>query len=125
MFFKSVSLLIFYQKVNITKSKFMRVTSKMRLIKGFEAEYKKRHDEIWSELKTLLKETGIADYSIFLDEETNDLFARYTIDDDQHLKELPHQEIMKKWWAYMKDIMETNEDNSPASISLKEVFYLP
>lgn len=102
-----------------------RIAFKMKLFKGYEAEYKKRHDEIWSELKTLLKETGIADYSIFLDEETNHLFASYTIDDDSHLSELRHKEIMKKWWAYMKDIMETNEDNSPVSVPLKEVFYLP
>ena len=102
-----------------------RIASKMKLLKGYEAEYKKRHDEIWPELKTLLKETGIADYSIFLDEETNDLFACFTVVDDRHLDQLPGKEIMKKWWNYMKDIMETNEDNSPASISLKEVFYLP
>lgn len=73
----------------------------------------------------LLKETGIADYSIFLDEETDDLFAYFTIEDDRKLNELPHKEIMKKWWTYMKDIMETNDDHSPVSIPLKEVFYLP
>jgi len=102
-----------------------RTASKMKLLKGYEAEYKKRHDEIWGELKDLLKQTGISDYSIFLDEKTNDLFAYFTIEDDKKLNELPAKEIMKKWWAYMKDIMETNEDNSPASIPLKEVFYLP
>lgn len=102
-----------------------RIAFKMKLLKGYEAEYKKRHDEIWSELKTLLKEAGITAYSIFLDEETNDLFACYTIAEDNHLDELPGRDIMKKWWAYMKDIMETNADNSPISISLKEVFYLP
>ena len=102
-----------------------RIAFKMKLHKGCEAEYKKRHDEIWGELKTALKETGIADYSIFLDEETNDLFARFTIDDDEHLDKLHTKEIMKKWWIYMKDIMETNEDNSPISVPLKEVFYLP
>jgi L-rhamnose mutarotase len=102
----------------------MRIASKMKLLKGFEAEYKKRHDEIWPELKSLLKETGISDYSIFLDEETNDLFAYFTIEDNKKLNELPSKEIMKKWWAYMKDIMETNEDNSPVSIPLEEVFYL-
>lgn len=103
----------------------MRIASKMKLRKGFEAEYKKRHDEIWPELKTLLKDTGITDYSIFLDEETDDLFAYFTIEDDLKLNELPHKEIMKKWWTYMKDIMETNEDHSPVSVPLKEVFYLP
>lgn len=101
-----------------------RIAFKMKLHEGCEAEYKKRHDKIWGELKTLLKETGISDYSIFLDEETNDLFACYEIDDDEHLDELHTKEIMKKWWAYMKDIMETNEDNSPISVPLKEVFYL-
>jgi len=102
----------------------VRIASKMKLLKGFETEYKRRHDEIWPELKTLLKEAGIKDYSIFLDEETNDLFAYFTIEDDKKIDELPAREIMKKWWDYMKDIMETNEDNSPVSIPLKEVFYL-
>ncbi|HEY5392863.1 MAG TPA: L-rhamnose mutarotase [Hanamia sp.] len=102
----------------------MRIASKMILLKGFEAEYKKRHDEIWPELKELLKGTGIKDYSIFLDEETNALFAYFTIDDDKKLNELPAREIMKKWWNYMKDIMEANADNSPVSVPLKEVFYL-
>ena len=103
----------------------MRIASKMKLLKGFEAEYKKRHAEIWPELKVLLKETGISDYSIFLDEETNTLFAYFTIEDDDKLNDLPRKEIMKKWWDYMKDIMETNSDNSPVSQPLQEVFYLP
>jgi|SRR5665647_2005314 len=98
---------------------------KMKLLKGFEDEYKQRHDEIWDELKALLKQAGITGYSIFLDEETNDLFACFTIENTERLQELPGQEVMKKWWAYMKDIMETNDDNSPVSIPLKEVFYLP
>jgi L-rhamnose mutarotase len=38
------------------------------------------------------------------------------------LEELPHHPVMKKWWAYMKDIMETNADNSPLSIPLNNVF---
>ena len=58
-----------------------RIAFKMKLLKGFEAEYKKRHDEIWAELKELLKDTGIAEYSIFLDEETNWLFAYFTVDE--------------------------------------------
>ncbi|HUZ57234.1 MAG TPA: L-rhamnose mutarotase [Hanamia sp.] len=103
----------------------MRISSKMKLLKGFEDEYQRRHDEIWPELKMLLKETGIIDYSIFLDKETNDLFAYFTVEDEKELNELPGKEIMKKWWAYMKDIMETNEDNSPVCFPLKEVFYLP
>lgn len=102
-----------------------RVAFKMKLFKGKEDEYKKRHDEIWGELKALLKQAGVKDYSIFLDEETNILFGYLTVTDKTRLDDLPNEPIMQKWWAYMKDIMETNDDNSPVSIPLKEVFYLP
>ena len=101
-----------------------RIAFKMKLFKGHEDEYKKRHDQIWIELKDLLKQTGITDYSIFLNKETNYLFAYLTIDDSKKLDTLPGEPIMKKWWSYMKDIMETNEDNSPVAIPLNEVFYM-
>ena len=102
-----------------------RVAFKMKLFDRREEEYKKRHDAIWPELKTLLKETGIEDYSIFLDQETNILFGVLKVENALSLDELPDHPVMKKWWAYMKDMMESNPDNSPVSIPLKEVFYLP
>jgi L-rhamnose mutarotase len=102
-----------------------RVAFKMKLYKGFEDEYRKRHDELWPELERLLKQTGISDYSIFLESETNFLFGVLKAENPRALDDLPSQPIMQKWWAYMKDIMESNPDNSPVSIPLKEVFYLP
>ena len=101
-----------------------RVAFKMKLFKGCEAEYRRRHDALWPELQALLKQSGIQDYSIFLDEETNALFAYLTITDKARLDELPNEPVMHQWWTYMKDIMETNADNSPVSIPLREVFYL-
>lgn len=101
------------------------IAFKMQLHKGCEAEYKKRHDEIWPELKQLLKETGISDYVIFLDETTNSLFGVMKADDPTKLDNLPQQPVMQRWWHYMADIMETNPDHSPVQVPLKEVFYLP
>jgi L-rhamnose mutarotase len=100
------------------------VAFKMKLNPGQTAEYKKRHDEIWPELKKLLKENGISDYSIFLDEETNILFAVQKQDGNGSSQDLGTTEIVKKWWAYMADVMETNADNSPVSVSLTEVFHM-
>ena len=100
------------------------IAFKMKLFKGYEEEYKKRHDEIWDDFKLLLKQKGVKDYSILLDEETNTLFAYLQIDEATRLDDLPNDPVLKKWWAYMKDIMETNEDNSPFYTPLKEVFYL-
>jgi L-rhamnose mutarotase len=101
-----------------------RIAFKMQLYKGFEAEYKKRHEALWPQLEQLLKSTGISEYSIFLDETTNSLFGFMKADNLNALNELPAHPVMKKWWAYMKDIMETNDDNSPTSVPLTEVFYL-
>ena len=102
-----------------------RVAFRMKLYKGSENEYKKRHDELWPELEQLLKSTGISEYSIFLDNETNTLFGVLKADDIAALNKLPAEPVMQRWWAYMKDIMESNTDNSPVSIPLEEVFYLP
>ena len=97
----------------------------MKLCAGQAEEYKHRHDELWPELKQLLKEATVSDYSIFLDEETLDLFGVLKITDVKNLDTLPLNPVMKKWWSYMKDIMESNADHSPVSIPLKEVFHLP
>jgi len=103
----------------------VRVAFKMKLNKGQEQEYKKRHDALWPELQELLKRTGISNYSIFLDAESSDLFGVMEIEKFDSLEELPSHPVMKKWWAYMKDIMATNPDHSPISTALKELFYLP
>jgi L-rhamnose mutarotase len=97
----------------------------MQLHRGFEEEYKRRHNEIWPELRKLLKENGVAHYSIFLDKDTNTLFGVMQLQEADDLKDLPSHPVMKKWWAHMRDIMDTNPDNSPVSIPLEEVFYLP
>ena len=102
-----------------------RKAFKMQLNKGQEAEYKKRHDTLWPELNELLKQAGISEYSIFLDEQTNSLFGVLKASSIQALDDLPNNPIMQKWWAYMKNIMQSNDDNSPVSIPLTEVFYLP
>jgi len=97
---------------------------KMKLIPGFKEEYRKRHSEIWPELVKLLKEEGIGNYSIFLDEATNTLFAYQEQSGESSSQDLGTNEIVKKWWKYMADIMETNPDNSPVSIPLEQVFYM-
>lgn len=97
---------------------------RMTLFPGQKAEYKKRHDEIWPELSEELYHSGVVDYWIFLDEETNQLFAYLQRRKDHTLDELPQKAIMKKWWAYMGDIMASNPDNSPVQASLTPVFHM-
>ena len=101
-----------------------KLAFKMFLKPGFEAEYERRHAALWPELKNLLSEVGVYDYSIFWDRDTNLLFAVQKVKGDGGSQDLDQNPIVKKWWDYMADIMEVNEDNSPISVPLKDVFFL-
>lgn len=96
----------------------------MQLKKGCEAEYKKRHDALWPELKSLLFQHGIDSYYIYLDEENGKLFAFQSLVNSNTLAEISKNPVMKKWWKFMADVMETNPDDSPLTFPLSEVFSL-
>ncbi len=102
-----------------------RIAFRMNLYPGHAAEYEKRHDEIFPELAGALKQAGISDYTIWHDPESNHLFGILTRADDHAMDDLPDMEIMKRWWAHMADIMETDDNNVPTQIPLKRVFLLP
>jgi L-rhamnose mutarotase len=96
----------------------------MKLKPGFEKEYKKRHEQIWPELRTLLASAGVSDYSIFLDRETNTLFGFQKTSSIAGSQDLGKELIVQKWWKYMADIMEVNADYSPVTVGLEEVFHI-
>lgn len=96
----------------------------MKLKPGFEAEYKRRHDEIWPELVKELEAAGVFDYSIFLDESTLTLFAFQKLKDHHTSAGLAATAVVKKWWKHMADIMDTNPDSSPVVVPLREVFHM-
>tara|TARA_B100001778_G_scaffold166724_1_gene137067 strand:- start:189 stop:530 length:342 start_codon:yes stop_codon:yes gene_type:complete len=100
------------------------IAFRMNLNRGQTEEYKRRHDEIWPELAALLKDSGVSDYSIWLDEETHHLFAVLKRSDDHRMDAIPDTEIAQRWWAFMADIMETNPDKSPVQVELKKMFHL-
>ena len=97
---------------------------KMQLNAGCEAEYHKRHDQIWPELVDLLHDAGVSDYAIFLDPETLILFGVLTRTDDHSMDDLPHHPVMQKWWAHMADIMQSHPNHEPVAKPLVELFYM-
>ncbi|MFK7855457.1 MAG: L-rhamnose mutarotase [Granulosicoccus sp.] len=97
---------------------------RMQLNDEQAAEYRRRHDEIWPELVSLLKAAGVSDYSIFLHEDSNSLFAVLRRTSDHTMDALPLDPIMQRWWAHMADIMKTSDNNEPVVESLERVFHL-
>jgi L-rhamnose mutarotase len=102
-----------------------RVAFKMYLKEGKKEEYKRRHRKIWPGVEELLKKAGVSEYSIFLDERSGVLFAVQTISSGAGSQSLGDHKIIREWWDYMSDIMQVNPDNSPVSVELEELFYLP
>ena len=101
-----------------------RIAFRMQLSQGQRAAYKARHDAIWPELAALLRESGISDYSIFLHEPSGALFAVLRRAADHAMDRLPEHEIMRRWWAHMADIMQTESDGAPVSEPLDLVFHM-
>ncbi|SMC44695.1 L-rhamnose mutarotase [Pedobacter africanus] len=99
-----------------------KIAFKMKLLPGFKAEYKKRHEEIWEDLVDLLKNNGVSDYSIFFDEESNTLFGVQKISGTNSSQDLGSNAIVQRWWKYMSDIMYTNPDYSPIITPLEKLF---
>jgi L-rhamnose mutarotase len=96
----------------------------MTLKPGNQAEYEQRHKPIWAELQAALKAHGVSNYSIFLNRQTEQLFAYAEIESEELWNQLAETEVCQRWWAFMKDLMLTNPDNSPVAVALDEVFHM-
>jgi len=87
-------------------------------------EYERRHSPIWPELQQVLREHGVHEYSIFLDETDGSLFGYVEIEDEARWDAIAQTPVCRRWWTHMRDIMPTNPDDSPRSVPLREVFHL-
>lgn len=92
---------------------------------GMLAEYKKRHDNIWAELKNVLKDAGICNYTIW--NTGNELFGYFECEKGVAFAEKIQAEspIVDKWNEYMKDVMTMELDPvTGAQPKMIQVFFL-
>ena len=103
-----------------------RFAWKATLKDGMLDEYKRRHDALWPELKEVLKEAGISNYSIW--QTGNELFgyfecAKGIVYAEQYQAQ---SAVVDRWNAYMKDVMTMELDpQTGAQPRLQQVFFLP
>lgn len=96
----------------------------MAIHEGQAAEYQRRHQPIWTELRAALLAHGVQSYSIYLDPETNDLFGYVECENDEQWRAVANSEVCRRWWRHMREIMPANPDDSPVTRDLREVFHL-
>jgi L-rhamnose mutarotase len=94
--------------------------------KGMAEEYARRHDQIWPELKNLLKAGGVSNYSIFLHKASNQLFGYLEIEDEELYNKIGESEVCQRWWKYMTEVLVSENEQSVKANEdiLTEVFHL-
>ncbi len=96
----------------------------MHVDPGAHAEYKRRHDQLWPEMAAMLREHGLRSYDIWLDAKRSLLFAHVVVDSKERWDAVASDPVCRRWWTYMRDVMETNPDDSPVVEELPSVFHL-
>ena len=102
----------------------IRKAFRMSVNPGHQAEYAQRHNPIWAELVEVLRRHGVHSYSIFLDPDTNDLFAYVEVESEERWAAIAGTEVCRRWWRSMRELMPSHPDDSPLSRDLREVFHL-
>lgn len=96
-----------------------------RIADGQIEEYKRRHDAIWPEMKAVLKEAGIRNYTIWLSGQ--ELFGYYECEQGVAYAARVQTEspVVQRWDAYMTDILIMEKDPvTGAQPQLTKVFEL-
>lgn len=93
---------------------------------GMAAEYEKRHNPIWPELRQALKQHGVSNYSIFLHERTGEVFGYLEVEDEAQFDRLAEAEVCQRWWRHMTEVLVCQRADSPKGKeeALREVFHL-
>ena len=100
-----------------------RYAWKGHVLNGQLEEYKRRHDEIWPEMKELLKSAGICNYSIW--NVGDELFGYYECDSVEEAARIQAESpVVDKWNEYMKDVMRMEMDPvTGAQPLMRQVFF--
>jgi L-rhamnose mutarotase len=91
---------------------------------GQEAEYKRRHDEIWPELVEAIQDAGFKNYSLFRRNLTIVGYVECHPDVATAFGKLGPHEATTRWFELFEDVIVTLTDENGELIKLDEVWHL-
>lgn len=94
------------------------------IYEGKEAEYKKRHDEIWPELVAAIKEAGFRNYSLFRRGTQIVGYCEFEVNMEKSFAKLGEHEANARWAKWFEDIIVNLTDNSGNLMVMQEVWHL-
>lgn len=101
-----------------------RICFTFEIFEGKEAEYKKRHDEIWPELVTAIKDSGFKNYSLFRKGLQVVAYVEVEPDVETAFAKLGKYEANAKWGEWFRDVIVNLTDSQGNLILMKEVWHL-
>jgi L-rhamnose mutarotase len=100
-----------------------RIVQSLVLPSAQLAEYGRRHDRLWTEIRAGIAEQGGRNFSIFAAPELDRVLTYVEVEDLRRWNAGATSPATRRWWRYMAEIMPTNPDLSPLSQSLAEIFH--
>lgn len=86
-------------------------------------EYRRRHAEIWPEMVTALKASGIVHYDIYLHEPSSRVFGHILRTQPPPETAAPVDPVTLRWRLFMADVLEMDGDQ-PRRERIETVFHL-
>jgi L-rhamnose mutarotase len=100
-----------------------RITQALVVPSEHLAEYARRHENLWGEIREGIAAQGGRNFSIFAAPELDRVFTYVEVEDLRRWHAGAASPATRRWWRYMAEIMPTNEDRSPIARSCEEVFH--
>jgi L-rhamnose mutarotase len=91
---------------------------------GAEAEYQRRHDEIWPELVAALKDAGVSNYTLFRRDRQVIAYCECEPDAATAFGNVGATEVNRRWSAWFEDVIERLTDADGELFQAHEVWHL-
>lgn len=91
---------------------------------GTEAEYRRRHDEIWPEMVTALKASGIHNYTLFLRGLEVIAYAECEPDAATAFATMAATDVDRRWSAWFEEIIDRRFADDGSAMTVAEVWHL-
>jgi L-rhamnose mutarotase len=91
---------------------------------GSEAEYQRRHDEIWPEMVAALKQAGIHNYTLFRRGLEVIAYAECEPDAETAFGRIGATDVDARWSAWFEELIEQRFGEDGQAMSVAEVWHL-